>query len=114
MKTVVYIDDEPTICKLMSRVLRLAGVEVIAFTDPEEAIAQIHTVKPALVICDYRMPKMDGLALRERLEIDVPFVLISGALDIDDERVQLVQEVLVKPVETELLIEKVKTLLADA
>lgn len=110
MSTVVYVDDEPALCELIGRVLRRASIDVVTFTDPEEALAHINQDPPALVICDYRMRQMSGLTLMRRLEVEVPFVLISGdlgAADLDG----LDVEVLAKPIRPEKLIAMVRTYL---
>ncbi len=108
MRTVVYVDDDETICKLMSRMIGRAGAEVITFTNPVEAIERINKSPPALVICDYRMPTMNGLAVLEQLEVNVPFVLISGDSSVDELREKGVTEVLAKPIRAEQFVEFVK------
>lgn len=80
---IVFIDDEPIMCRAFSLALRRLGREVKTFTDPNEALAFLESSeRPAVVVCDYRMPRLTGLEVRERLPTDLPFILISGDLAI--------------------------------
>ena len=81
MSSVVYIDDEAMLCRVVSMVLRRIDVEVATFTDAEEALDHVQANAPDLVICDYRMPKMNGLEVRAALPESTPFVLVSGDLN---------------------------------
>jgi two-component system response regulator CpxR len=80
---IVCIDDEATLCHVLATILRRVGAEVEAFTDAHAAIDRINRGGVALVLCDYRMPRLSGLDVLERMEARVPFVMISGDLDLD-------------------------------
>lgn len=114
MKTVVYIDDEELLCRTVSIVLEDCPIALHTFTDPEDAIAFINEHRPDLVLCDYRMPNLDGLDVLSRLEVEVPFVLVSGYLGLDEKDLQRrgVTEVLLKPMKPEQLIDLVESILA--
>ena len=112
MSTIVCIDDEPMLCRALAGVLRSIA-DVVTFCDPLEAIEHINQHPPALVICDFRMPKMDGLTVLRHLDVEVPFVLISGYLTLDVEEDPRLAAVLAKPMRAEALIELVKPFLDD-
>lgn len=112
MLDVVYIDDEPALCRIFQRLLSRAGIEVRTFTDPHEGLRFVNEQPPKLLLCDQRMPTMSGTALFEALEVDVLFVLISGDPATADSAPKGVTAVLPKPVSPETLIETVKNLLA--
>jgi len=112
MTDVVYIDDEPALCRIFQRLLTRAGVEVRTFTDPLEGLQYVNANPPKVVLCDQRMPAMSGTALFEALEVDVQFVLISGDPSAADTAPPGVTSVLPKPVMPEALIETVKSLLS--
>lgn len=80
MSLFVYIDDEEMLGRVFARVIKGLGVPVKTFTDPVEAVAFIEANEVSLVICDYLMPKLDGLEVLERITRDVPFILVSGDL----------------------------------
>ena len=106
MKSVVYIDDEPMLCRAFKKIFENAGVPVITFTEPKLAIAYLRDHPPAVVICDYRMPSMSGLDVLDHVRPGTPFFLVSGDLAItlakDDPRVT---GILTKPFRAETLLE---------
>ncbi len=111
MKQLVYVDDEEMLCRVVKRILARVNVETLTFLDAREALAHINANPPALVICDYRMPEMNGLELLEQLEVQVPFALISGDLCVTEVQAAGVLDVLPKPIRSEDLIAFVERLL---
>lgn len=107
--SIVYVDDEPLLCRVFQTVLRRTGVPVMTFTDPVEALAFIRDNPVRLVVSDYRMPQMNGLELLDRIEADVPFIIVSGDLDVTrwTEGNARVRDVLTKPFRPERLLELV-------
>ena len=61
MTTVMLVDDSPTILMSMSSVLTKSGYTVATAKDGQDAMAQVATVKPNLIISDLNMPRMDGM-----------------------------------------------------
>jgi response regulator RpfG family c-di-GMP phosphodiesterase len=93
---VLLVDDSRENLYLLERVLRTldAGMEILAFASAEEALAWCRSNEPDLVLADYRMPGMDGLALLEALRRlpgygSVPIVLMSA-----EPRAEIVQRAL--------------------
>lgn len=81
MSCVVYIDDEPLLCKAMRSLLSGATVDVVTFVDPHEALVYLAEHPVDLVICDYRMPGLSGLDVLAQLPRPIPFYLVSGELE---------------------------------
>ena len=86
---ILLVDDEPAVLSALARLLHRqlpAGPEVETFTSPRAALARAWEVPFALVVSDYRMAEMDGIAfLKEFAEIQ-PHALrlmLSGAADFD-------------------------------
>ena len=79
---IVYIDDEPMLCRAFRAVLGSVNIPVETFTDAAAALAHIEANDVAAVFCDYRMPAMTGLDVLERVRRDVPFFLVSGDTDV--------------------------------
>ena len=82
-KTILVVDDSPTVRKLISGKLEKCGHEVYCCGDGVEALEMLGTLKPDMVLLDINMPKMDGYqtckAIRSMPEIaKVPVVMISG------------------------------------
>jgi len=79
---IVYIDDEPMLCRAFTAVLGSANIPVETFTDAAAALAHIDANEVSAVFCDYRMPAMTGLDVLARVRRDVPFFLVSGDSDV--------------------------------
>jgi two-component system response regulator AtoC len=68
-RTILVADDEPSIRHVLTLVLSDRGYEVRAVADGEEALSELTARAYDVLICDVRMPKLDGLALlRKALE----------------------------------------------
>jgi twitching motility two-component system response regulator PilH len=82
---VLVVDDSPTICAVLGKLLNQDGHVVIKATTGEEAIALAGSELPDLIFLDIVMPGMNGFAVlralrREPLTHDIPIVMISGNL----------------------------------
>lgn len=89
--TVLVIDDSPTILKVVQLVLTKAGFKVHTAADGEEGIRSAVEDRPALILLDFVMPKMNGYqvcrALADSPDLkDVPVVLMSAKGDQVGER----------------------------
>ena len=65
-KRVLLVDDEVNARSALKTLLGDEGYEVREAKDGEEALAQIADFAPAVVLCDVRMPRMDGLAFLKK------------------------------------------------
>jgi CheY-like chemotaxis protein len=89
MKTVLIADDVQTDRELMAQVVSKAGHHVEHAADGEEAVAKAKALKPALILLDVVMPKLDGFGACRKLKKDaetsgIPIVLVtSKATDTD-------------------------------
>jgi response regulator RpfG family c-di-GMP phosphodiesterase len=59
---VLIVDDDELILKALARILESAGYETCCFVTPEEALDAIEAKAPVVIISDYMMPTMDGVA----------------------------------------------------
>ncbi len=66
-KKVLIADDEVSIRRLYERELKKEGYEVLTAENGQEAIQQVQSHKPDLVILDIRMPGMDGIQVLSRI-----------------------------------------------
>jgi PAS domain S-box-containing protein len=79
---ILIVDDDPGIAGLIRKALeREPGLEVCIATNGKEAIKILQDFSPDLVISDYAMPEMDGIALlhmiREK-DATLPFIIFTG------------------------------------
>jgi two-component system cell cycle sensor histidine kinase/response regulator CckA len=93
---VLVIDDEPALVELTSVFLRRAGLEVIGFTSPREAIEWFkqHHAQVDLVVLDMKMPEVDGAQCFEQLRVINPnaqVAILSGYIQ-DDAVQKLLQK----------------------
>ena len=89
LKRVLVVDDDPSIRDVVGDVLELLGCAVHTAANGKEALEQVATALPHVILLDYMMPIMDGLAfgleLRRQPEyVGLPIVLMSAAPDADE------------------------------
>ncbi|MFI5361792.1 MAG: response regulator transcription factor [Elusimicrobiota bacterium] len=79
-KTIVLVDDEKDIVRLLRHNLEKEGFDVLSASDGESGLKLIRRSEPDLVVLDINLPKMDGIELLGvlRRESDVPVIFLSG------------------------------------
>lgn len=70
MAQILIIDDDPFIQLVLKKTLQSQGYDVIATLNGEDGIAQAQQHQPALIICDWQMPGMDGLEVCRIIKAD--------------------------------------------
>lgn len=88
-KTVLTIDDQADIRRLVRMTLEFDGYKVLEASDGEEGLHLARTQKPDLVLLDVMMPGLDGLAVSATMQADpvlkeIPVVMLT-ALDRDSD-----------------------------
>ncbi len=81
MTRVLVVDDSLTVRKIVADRLHAAGLEVIGeAADGREAVRLTHQLRPDVVLMDFVMPEVDGLAATRQImnEIPTPVVILSG------------------------------------
>ena len=71
--TILVVDDHPVNLHLLTAILRGAGYTVITGSNSKEALEQINTQSPDIILLDVMMPGMDGFSLCRRLKKDKKF-----------------------------------------
>ena len=82
---VIFIDDEKHIRQANTQTLELADMAVSCFESAEKALPQIDKNLQGIVVCDIRLPLMDGMTFLNRvreIDQDLPVILITGHGDI--------------------------------
>jgi len=107
---ILVVEDVPNILELLAVTLRFKGYPVLTALNGEEAMKRINEQRPALVITDILMPKMDGFALMHRLRTDpktnqIPVVFLSATYVTPEDKTFALSlgaaRFLEKPVDTE-------------
>jgi len=81
MASILIIDDEKAIRKTLAEILSYEGYKIEEATDGEDGLKKFSSTTFDVVLCDVKMPKMDGLEFLEKareINPDVPIVVISG------------------------------------
>lgn len=85
MEKILIIDDNESLRYTLENVLEENGFFPSSVEDGYKAIEEIKTLKYDLVICDMKMPKMDGmkiLAEIKKIDPDIPFIILTAFGDI--------------------------------
>jgi serine phosphatase RsbU (regulator of sigma subunit) len=86
-KTILVVDDTDAVRRTVQRLLVSLGFDARGAADGVAALEEVAHAVPDLVLCDLRMPRMDGLQLLEALHKthpDLPVVVMSGAGLLED------------------------------
>ncbi len=86
MSNILIIDDESAIRKTLAEILSFEGYKIDEASDGLQGLAMFSEKKYDVVLCDIKMPKMDGIEFLEKalaLERESSIVIISGHGDID-------------------------------
>lgn len=116
-RTVMVVDDSPTIRKILGLTLERAGYKVVAEPDGESAVERLAHVVPDVILLDIAMPKLDGYEVCKRIRKDprtshVPVVMLSGKDAFFDKvkgHMAGATEYITKPFETPAVLAAVST-----
>ena len=114
---VLVIDDEPGVRELISEALSLSEINAVPAADGLEALSFLRRERFDLLILDINMPKLDGLALLEKLRsegMSVPVLMLSARADKTDINQGLrigADDYLTKPFSIEELVLRVKAIM---
>ena len=81
MATILIIDDERSIRKTLVEILGFEGYKIEEAADGEEGLKKFQSANYDVVLCDIKMPKLDGIEFLSRatsINADVPIIMISG------------------------------------
>ncbi|HRE38254.1 MAG TPA: sigma-54 dependent transcriptional regulator [Chitinophagaceae bacterium] len=81
MADILIIDDEKAIRKTLTEILSFEGYKIEEAADGEEGLKKFKEKNFDLVLCDIKMPKLDGIEFLQKageINADVPVIMISG------------------------------------
>lgn len=118
-KNILVIDDEGLVTKSLKKLLVKEGYNATIATSGEEAMEKLKDADFDLIICDVRMPQLDGIETIEKLrqiqkESDrqpIPEILITGYADQEKYKDALklgVADYIFKPFDTQQFLETIK------
>jgi DNA-binding response OmpR family regulator len=118
-QTILIVDDEARIVKLVRDYLERAGFDVIAARDGETALTLAHVEQPDLIVLDLMLPGVDGLDICRRLrqESGVPIIMLTARVEEADRIVGLelgADDYVTKPFSPRELVARVRATLRRA
>ncbi|MGD1995569.1 MAG: response regulator transcription factor [Anaerolineae bacterium] len=118
-QTILVVDDEVEIVRLMRAYLEEAGFRVVTASDGEQALNVARQEKPDLVVLDILMPRMDGLEFTRRIrrERDLPIVMLTARAEETDRIVGLelgADDYVTKPFSPREVVARVRAVLRRA
>jgi CheY-like chemotaxis protein len=83
-KKILLVDDDPDLLFVLSKTIESWGYKVITAPSGKDAIASVIESNPDILILDYRMPDLDGIAtLREIRKFNTKILAILFTVDLD-------------------------------
>jgi CheY-like chemotaxis protein len=118
--TLLLADDSVTIQRVIELTFADEDIRVIAVSDGAQAVREAQAERPDIVLADVGMPEMDGYEVAAFIKRTpglqhIPVLLLTGAFEpIDEDRARAVgcDGILVKPFEPQMVISRVKDLIA--
>ena len=110
-RKILIVEDDPQLRELYRNALRTAGYGVAAVEDGADALRRIEHSKPALVVLDLALPRVDGRDVHRELKArpdtrDIPVIVVSGT-DMADVDAKQFAHVLRKPCDPDRLVDAV-------
>lgn len=89
MPSVLVVDDEAAIQKMMTCLLRRQGYDTISVSDGQAALDKITNSSPDLILMDLNMPGIDGLEVAKQIKgnpdtCSIPVILLTGLSTVDN------------------------------
>lgn len=118
----LIVEDVPDILRLLEETLKFKGYNAVTARNGQEALDLIQRERPALVITDIMMPKLDGFGLVHRLRLnpetrDLPVIFLTATyVALEDKAFALnigVTRFIEKPVNFERFLETIDQLLTQ-
>ena len=116
MKTILVVDDELKITRLLRDYLQQAGFRVVTAGDGPAALTTARTEHPDMILLDLGLPGLDGLDVTRTLRktSDVPIIMLTARAEESDRIVGLelgADDYLVKPFSPKELVARVRAVL---
>src|SRR2546422_1012411 len=119
VSTILVVDDEPRIVRLVRDYLEHGGFTVLVASDGPTALRTARTGRPDLVILDLALPGLDGLDVTRALRRDgeVPIIMLTARTEESDKLVGLelgADDYITKPFSPRELVARVRAVLRRA
>jgi two-component system, OmpR family, response regulator MprA len=115
--SILVVDDDAAICRVLARALTAEGYAVTMASDGGGALVELERRLPDLMVLDVSMPGLDGLAVARRARakgVSLPILMLTARDDVADRVTGLdagADDYLVKPFATDELLARIRALL---
>jgi DNA-binding response OmpR family regulator len=118
-QTILVVDDEPKITRLLSDYLENAGFRVVTAHDGPGALSRTEHERPDLIVLDLMLPGMDGLDVARELRRrgDVPIIMLTARVEETDRLIGLelgADDYVTKPFSPREVVARVRAVLRRA
>ncbi len=120
METILLVDDEPSIIQLARMYIEREGFQTESAADGEKALEAAARLKPALIVLDVMLPKLDGFEVCRTLRAKdnpVPIIMLTARDEDIDKIIGLelgADDYLTKPFNPRELVARIKAILRRA
>lgn len=119
MQRILIVDDEIDNIELLNRRLTRRGYAILSATNAADGIQIAQDEQPDIILMDVKMPVMDGLAATRLLKQNpatqaIPVITLTAHAMVEDREMAIASgadEFEIKPVDLQLLLEKIEKLL---
>ena len=119
-KKILFVDDEPTIVKLVTFRLKANGYDVVTAVDGQEALDIAESENPDIILLNLMLPKINGYQVCEKLKQNnklknTPIIMLTARVqdsEIEKGLAMGASAYLTKPFEAQDLLDKIEELLA--
>src|SRR3990172_568059 len=118
-QTILVVDDEPQLVKVLRGYLEQAGFRVVTAHDGQMALTQYKHEKPDLILLDLNLPGMDGIDVARRLRAtsNVPIIMVTARVEETDRLIGLelgADDYVTKPFSLREVVARVRAVLRRA
>jgi CheY-like chemotaxis protein len=121
MIKILIVEDDPLMSRMYQKVFKFEGYDVDFALNGEEGWEKAKTIKPTLILLDIMMPKMNGLDVLDKLNLDpetkdIPVVMLTNLAGTQDAEAALakgaVKYIIKSENEPKQVVDMVKEILA--
>ena len=122
MKKILIVEDESSLAETLKLRFEATGYRVDIAGDGQEAMQKVRDDKPNLILLDIMLPKIDGYKVCRILKFDekyrnIPIIMLTAKAQEEDRELGFsvgANAYIVKPFDTQELMQKIKELLGEA
>lgn len=114
---VLFLEDEPTICEVLTEYMLISGYQVTSVPNGDEAIALLSSGKFDIAILDIMVPGADGFDVLAYIRKHKPQMAVIMLTALDDEKTQIrafnhyADDYVIKPISPIILLKRMETIL---